>query len=114
MRAYAWPGNVRELENAVERAVVLARGRRLGLDLFPSLQMAGRREEPSRRAPIPGASLEEIEREAILRTLEAVGGSSTRAAAILRISPRTIQYKRKQWMTEAPLAVPASVRARQS
>jgi DNA-binding NtrC family response regulator len=108
MRAYAWPGNVRELENAVERAVVLSRGPRLGLDLFPSLTgispAAAAPFEPPSIPPIPGATLEEIEREAILRTLESVGGSSTRAAAILRISPRTIQYKRKQWMTDAPAA----------
>ena len=50
---------------------------------------------------VPGASLEEIEREAILRTLEAVGGSTTRAAAILKISPRTIQYKIKQYRLDS-------------
>jgi two-component system response regulator HydG len=35
--AYSWPGNVRELEHAVERAVILARGPRLDIDLFPTL-----------------------------------------------------------------------------
>ncbi|MGH9870205.1 MAG: sigma-54-dependent transcriptional regulator [Candidatus Polarisedimenticolia bacterium] len=90
--AYPWPGNVRELENAIERAVVLARGRRLGAELFASSA-----DKAAGGPTIPGSSLEEIEKEAILRTLEAVGGSSIRAAAILRISPRTIQYKRKQW-----------------
>jgi transcriptional regulator with PAS, ATPase and Fis domain len=41
--------------------------------------------------------MEEIEREAILKTLESVGGSTTRAASILKISPRTIQYKVKSY-----------------
>jgi DNA-binding NtrC family response regulator len=100
LMAYAWPGNVRELEHAIERAVVLARGPSLDLSLFPVLP----RVEPAPRTvagpAVPGASLEEIERDAILRTLEAVGGSTSRAAAILKVSPRTIQYKIKQYRTQ--------------
>ena len=38
--------------------------------------------------------------DAILRTLEAAGGSTTRAASILKISPRTIQYKVKRYRSE--------------
>jgi len=52
------------------------------------------------RAPgalIPGATLYEIEREAILRTLEMVGGSTSRAAEILGISVRKIQYRLKEY-----------------
>jgi len=97
LMAYDWPGNVRELEHAIERAVILARGRELDLSLFPSLPKAA---QPAHRADgpvVPGASLEDIERDAILKTLEAVGGSTSRAAAILKISARTIQYKIKQY-----------------
>jgi DNA-binding NtrC family response regulator len=97
LMAYSWPGNVRELEHAIERAVILARDRTLDVALFPILP---RLEAPSRRASgpaVPGASLEDIEQNAIQRTLEAVGGSTVRAAAILKISPRTIQYKIKQY-----------------
>jgi DNA-binding NtrC family response regulator len=104
--AYAWPGNVRELEHAIERAVVLAREPRLDLSLFPALPKV---ETAPRRATgphVPGATLEEIERDAILRTLEAVGGSTTRAAAILKISPRTIQYKVKQYRSGGVTAGP--------
>jgi DNA-binding NtrC family response regulator len=46
---------------------------------------------------IPGSTFAEIEREAILRTLEAVGGSTSRAAALLGISARKIQYKVKEY-----------------
>jgi two-component system NtrC family response regulator/two-component system response regulator HydG len=48
-------------------------------------------------ALIPGATLYEIEREAILRTLEMVGGSTSRAAEILGISVRKIQYRLKEY-----------------
>ena len=97
---YAWPGNVRELEHAIERAVVLSRGTVLDLALFPSLP-AVEPQTPHGSGPmVPGASLEDVERDAILKTLEAVGGSTTRAAAILKISPRTIQYKVKQYRSE--------------
>jgi two-component system NtrC family response regulator/two-component system response regulator HydG len=97
LMSYAWPGNVRELEHAIERAVILAREPVIDLSLFPTLP---RLEPVTRKAAglvIPGASLADIERDAIQRTLEAVGGSTARAADILQISPRTIQYKMKQY-----------------
>jgi DNA-binding NtrC family response regulator len=97
LMAYDWPGNVRELEHAIERAVILAREKEIGLSLFPSLPRA---VQPARREDgpvIPGSSLEDIERYSIQRTLESVGGSTSRAAAILKISARTIQYKLKQY-----------------
>ena len=46
---------------------------------------------------IPGASLRELERFAILRTLEHVGGSTSKAAKILGISPRKIQYRLNEY-----------------
>ncbi|HYS78469.1 MAG TPA: sigma-54 dependent transcriptional regulator [Candidatus Dormibacteraeota bacterium] len=97
LMAHDWPGNVRELEHAVERAVVLARGPRLGHALFPALPRAEPRATRANAPTVPGATLQEIEQEAILRTLESVGGSTTRAAEILEISPRTIQYKMKRY-----------------
>jgi two-component system response regulator HydG len=87
--SYRWPGNVRELENAVERAVVLADSDEIDADDLP-IEGA----EPSLGAiRIPGATMAEIERCAILATLEAVGGSTSRAADLLDISVRTIQYR---------------------
>jgi two-component system NtrC family response regulator/two-component system response regulator HydG len=98
-----WPGNVRELENAVERAVVLARGSELTADDFPPTLRGPRpREENSAGRLIPGASLYEIEREAILRTLEMVGGSTARAADVLGISVRKIQYRLKEYANQKP------------
>ena len=98
---YDWPGNVRELENAIERAVVLSKRNQLCTDDLPATLRGPR---PGRRDPgalIPGASMAEIEREAILRTLEMVGGSTGEAAEVLGISVRTIQYRLKQYSGES-------------
>jgi two-component system NtrC family response regulator/two-component system response regulator HydG len=101
---HPWPGNVRELENAVERAVVLANEPTLGPQFFPTLRRAAEAVAPVTgerpRVSIPGSTMAELEREAILRTLEAVGGSTGRAAELLQISPRKIQYKLKEYHQE--------------
>jgi two-component system NtrC family response regulator/two-component system response regulator HydG len=99
---HPWPGNVRELENAMERAVVMSNAPTLTPAHFPTLRRAAAPVEggaPGSGAEIaiPGSTLEAIEREAILRTLEAVGGSTSRASEILQISPRKIQYKVKEY-----------------
>jgi len=96
--AHDWPGNVRELENAVERAVVLAKGADLTSDDLPP-SLSGPRPTGARDAGslIPGATLYEIEREAILRTLEVTGGSTAKAAEMLQISARKIQYRLKEY-----------------
>jgi len=94
LAAYHWPGNVRELENVVERAVVLAQGDRItAADLPPNLVPAKGRGG----VPIPGATMDEIERYAITKTLEMTGGSTSRAAEILGISVRKIQYKMHEY-----------------
>ena len=93
---YAWPGNVRELEETIERAVSTCRGPRItAADLPPSLR-AG---TASAAVPIPGSTLDTIERFAILRTLEATSGSTGRAAEILGISIRKVQYKLQEDQT---------------
>jgi two-component system NtrC family response regulator len=101
---HPWPGNVRQLENAIERAVVLSNESVLSPAHFPTLRRTG--DAGSVQAgggaqrhgvAIPGSTLADIEREAILRTLEAVGGSTSRAAALLEISARKIQYKLKEY-----------------
>jgi two-component system response regulator HydG len=91
--AHRWPGNVRALENAIERAVVLCSGTQieegdLPFELAPSLQTSIR---------IPGATMAEIERHAITTTLAATNGSTSKAAKILDISVRTIQYRLHQY-----------------
>jgi two-component system, NtrC family, response regulator HydG len=89
--SYRWPGNVRELENAVERAVVLCEGSAIDEDHLPFGAAPVAKGTGGPR--IPGATMAEVERHAILATLEAVGGSTTKAAEMLDISVRTIQYR---------------------
>src|SRR5262249_18130047 len=95
-----WPGTVRELENVIERAVVLARGPDLTTDELPPALSGPRPTGPRSGGLIPGAAWREIEREAILRTLEMVDGSTSRAAAVLGISTRKIQYRLKEYSSE--------------
>ena len=95
--AYDWPGNVRELGNVIERAVVLARGAELTSDDLPATLLGPRPTVVGSGTLIPGATLYDIEREAILRTLEMVDGSTSRAADVLRISVRKIQYRLKEY-----------------
>jgi DNA-binding NtrC family response regulator len=103
MVRYPWPGNVRELENAVERAVVVSRGELIRPeDLTPAIAVfAGSATASSDgMPPIPGSTLAELEKFAILRTLEHTGGSTSRAAEMLGISPRKIQYKLHEYKEE--------------
>ncbi|MBI4471382.1 MAG: sigma-54-dependent Fis family transcriptional regulator, partial [Acidobacteria bacterium] len=98
LMAYPWPGNVRELRNAVERAVILAGSETLDIKDFSFLAID---EERPIQFAIPGATIQEIEKEAILRTLEHVGGSTSMAAKILNMSVRKIQYKLKEYRQAA-------------
>jgi DNA-binding NtrC family response regulator len=95
--AHDWPGNIRELENAIERGVVLAHGPELTTDDLPPVLRGPRPLGSASSNLIPGASMATIEREAILRTLEMVQGSTSRAAEILGISVRKIQYRLKEY-----------------
>jgi DNA-binding NtrC family response regulator len=107
---HPWPGNVRELQNAMERAVVLATEPVLTPAQFPTLRRAEVAatagpavDRKSNGLAIPGSTLAEIEKEAIIRTLEAVDGSTSRAAELLQISARKIQYKLKEYQRAGAL-----------
>jgi two-component system response regulator HydG len=103
LRSHRWPGNVRELENAIERAVVLCEGQLIEDEHLPS---PSGDVELSDGPPVPGATLAELEKYAILKTLEAVDGSSVRAAELLDISVRTIQYRLHQYGVSREKAPP--------
>jgi two-component system NtrC family response regulator/two-component system response regulator HydG len=93
-----WPGNVRELENVLERAVILCKGPAITADDLPAALRGLRPAGPiDPSALMPGLTFADIEREAILRTLEMVGGSTARAAEVLGVSIRKIQYRMKEY-----------------
>ena len=95
--AYDWPGNLRELANVVERAVASATGPEITADDLAPVLHGARPDESTASALIPGATLFEIEREAILRTLDQCGGSTAKAAEVLGVSIRKIQYRLKEY-----------------
>jgi len=106
---YDWPGNVREFENAVERAVVMCKGKQLTLsDASPvgvrpvrisdtRSEILGSIETGDKFMLKVGSTLEEMECDLILRTLEAEGGNRTNTAEVLGISVRTLRNKLAQY-----------------
>ena len=100
LMAYDWPGNVRELENAIERAVALGSGPYVSVnDLPSSLQYPTSDRAPVREEMLP---LEELERRAILSTLNQTGGDKQAAARALGIGKTTLYRKLKQYQIERP------------
>ncbi len=108
MREYPWPGNVRELKNAIERAMILADGEYIEVDLLPI-----RISDPASnqtvvhaagdhlvKLPRGGAELEQIEKELIQQALEYANQNKTKAAKLLKISRDTLRYKVKKYELE--------------
>ena len=91
---YNWPGNVRELENSVERAMVTCRGRVLGEEDFAFLLRNGARKPFSFPA---GASLQDMEKQLILATLQRTNGNIKESASILGIDRSTLYEKIKRY-----------------
>ncbi len=98
---YGWPGNVRELENVVERAVVMARNEFIEPGNLPSniSQSLKKAKKDTFRIP-SGTTMKEIEKKVILETLHTTNGSKSKAAKILGLSTRKIEYKIKEWSNE--------------
>jgi Nif-specific regulatory protein len=88
MRQHSWPGNVRELRNALERALLLGRSEHVEPEDLGLGVSTGAGAAPGRLVP-----LETIEREHILRVLEASGWNKTRAAEILGMARITLYDK---------------------
>jgi DNA-binding NtrC family response regulator len=97
---YAWPGNVRELRNAVERALVLARGAdRVGPEHLPE-QVRAPGAPKAQRQDWEVLTLEEVQRRHTERTLLLTGGNRTLAAEKLGISRATLHAKIKEYGLE--------------
>jgi DNA-binding NtrC family response regulator len=123
-RAHPWPGNVRQLQNTLRNVVVLYEGQTIEVEMLPAdlmRQMALAKALPASsggeaaRAPhlatpaqeednlaaharrLVGASLADVEREFIEATIAECGGSITKAARLLDVSPSTLYRKRDAW-----------------
>ena len=100
LESYDWPGNIRELHNILERALILSPEENV---ILPPLGPGGDGRAAQGRGEGEGSarrelkSLKELEREAIEQTLRETKGHRRKAAEILGISLRTLQYKLKQY-----------------
>ncbi|HXI23267.1 MAG TPA: sigma-54 dependent transcriptional regulator [Pyrinomonadaceae bacterium] len=103
LQEYSWPGNVRELRNFLERAAAISTD-----DVIDTTQIPFPRTSPSGPAgtatatatPAAPMTLDELEREHILRVLKTSDGNRERAAAILGISSRTLYRKIREYETD--------------
>lgn len=93
--SYSWPGNVRQLESAIERAILLCEGNEIEVEDLP----VEIRQEGSSAAsfnfklPAEGISFDEVERSLITQAMEQTNWNITRAAKLLGLSFRTLQYR---------------------
>ena len=112
---WSWPGNVRELENVIQRAVVMLRQTTIDVgDLaFGPVAPSGGAKAPEFGAGVPTVALgpslanrqlEEIERVAILSTLDSARGNKTEAARRLGVTARTLSNKMKLWRSTGLVA----------
>ncbi len=108
-QSYTWPGNVRELRNTLERAVIVCEGGLVETKHLPP--GFGQSVRPAAHDPDAvhlgvGTTVEEAEKQLILKTLQATTNNKTRAAEILGISLKTLHNKLKEYgrATDAVLA----------
>lgn len=96
LRLYAWPGNIRQLRNLLERLVVTVREELIQPQHLPEEIQASQEDRRTLVVPL-GHPLAEIEKEVIRRTLAEVTNHREKAAKLLGISLRALQYKIKQF-----------------
>ncbi len=90
-----WPGNVRELENYIERAIVMGKDEIIQPSDLP-LSMLHDVNHSINTVSLNGRSLDQIEKEHILKALEKAGGIQVEAAKLLGITRRKLQYRMKK------------------
>ena len=109
LQQYHWPGNIRELENIIERAVIVSKGKWLEIgNWFPAPSASGSPSQPSQPNPgatapnsdsTPPTTLEDVERQHILKTLESVNwrvSGKGGAAQILGLNRTTLEARMKK------------------
>ena len=97
---YNWPGNIRELQNVIERAVIVSSDGVLRLpEPLVQTAIAPASESEAFKEPMTISTLDEAEREHILRALEAAGWrieGPKGAAAMLKLHPSTLRFRMKK------------------
>src|SRR5467141_903829 len=104
MNDYGWPGNVRQLESAIERAILLCEGDTITPDDLPTeLQQESRGTSAGAfKLPPEGISFEEVEKNLILQAMDQTDHNITKAAKLLGLTFRTLQYRLEKFGIKRP------------
>ena len=104
MNDYGWPGNVRQLESAIERAILLCEGDMITPDDLPSevQQEVKGTSAGAFKLPPEGISFEEVEKNLILQAMDQTDYNITKAAKLLGMTFRTLQYRLEKFGIKKP------------
>jgi DNA-binding NtrC family response regulator len=104
MNEYNWPGNVRQLESAIERAILLSEGDLITLEDLPTevRQEVGPAAEGAFKLPVEGINFEDVERNLITQAMEQTDYNITKAAKLLGLTFRTLQYRLEKFGIKKP------------
>jgi DNA-binding NtrC family response regulator len=104
MMDYSWPGNVRQLESAIERAILLCEGDLITIEDLPLevRQESRPAAEGAFKLPPEGISFEEVERDLIMQAMEQSDYNITKAAKMLGLTFRTLQYRLEKFGIKRP------------
>jgi DNA-binding NtrC family response regulator len=101
---YSWPGNVRQLESAIERALLLAENDKITLEDLPTevRQEVGPAAEGAFKLPAEGINFEDVERNLITQAMDQTDYNITKAAKLLGLTFRTLQYRLEKFGIRKP------------
>jgi DNA-binding NtrC family response regulator len=104
MSDYSWPGNVRQLESAIERAILLCEGDEITPEDLPTevRQDTGPAPEGTFKLPSEGINFEDVERNLITQAMEQTDYNITKAAKLLGLTFRTLQYRLEKFGIKKP------------
>ena len=110
LTSYNWPGNVRELENVIESSVVLSKREELTPEDLPEniQRQESRITKIYLDIPEDGISLEEVEKELLLKALEKAQGNQSKAARYLNVTRKTLIYRLEKYGLITPTRVEAA------
>jgi two-component system response regulator HydG len=97
LMSYSWPGNVRQLRNSIDSMVVMSEGPKLTVNSLPLDMRPAGAASPGGMDNLAGIRLEQIEKEAIDKTLKMTNGNREQAAKLLGIGERTLYRKIKEY-----------------
>lgn len=104
MTDYSWPGNVRQLESAIERAILLCEGDQITVEDMPLevRQESQPAAEGAFKLPPEGINFEDVERDLIIQAMEQSDYNITKAAKLLGLTFRTLQYRLEKFGIKKP------------